>query len=185
MSNGYKELYTRINIVHELLVNRYMLMIVFNNLNEILNHLERKEKIVIKSLTKEQLKEYKQIKITTGYTKFENFMITNKQYNGLIKEYGFEITSNACVLLDKLIAKTGRTFKNPYKKLKEWGINLAMKERISEYTDNIIRAATQVDYKIIEDRQKAIQYIMGTPYYLRSVDEGCKYLRDKFNIQEI
>ena len=70
-------------------------------------------------------------------------MITNKQYNGLIKEYGFEITSNACVLLDKLIAKTGRTFKNPYKKLKEWGINLAMKERISEYTDNIIRAATQ------------------------------------------
>ena len=59
MSNGYKELYTRINIVHELLVNRYMLMIVFNNLNEILNHLERKEKIAIKSLTKEQLKEYK------------------------------------------------------------------------------------------------------------------------------
>ena len=59
MSNGYKELYTRINIVHELLVNRYMLMIVFNNLNEILNHLERKEKIAIKSLTKEDIQSLK------------------------------------------------------------------------------------------------------------------------------
>lgn len=178
----YKKLYNKFNITHELLVNRYMLSVILCNLYTLIDAVQSKERmmssLIDKKKQREVLKRQKQLDII----EFEHFAITNTQYRLLLDEYGAEVVTNACVILDKFIQNLGRPLKNPYKKLKEWAINLSMKDKLSEYTSTITQAITAVDYKTIEDEAMARQYIAGTPVYLRSVDEGCKYLMEKFNL---
>lgn len=179
---SYKDLYNKFNIVHELLVNRYMLSVLLTNVFNLIEILQANNKAT-KSLldidTKKKLD--KDIKLIDKID-FNNFSITNKQYQALLNTYDAEIVSNACVILDKYIQVSGKKLKHPYKRLKEWAINLAMKERLSDYTSTICQAVTNIDYHDIDTKENARKYIQGTPMYLRNIDEGCKYLKEKFNI---
>lgn len=180
---GYKDVYTKLDIYRELLANRYMLSTLLVNLYNLMDMIDERDKIVNKALTKAGRKRLAKLKDKQDMVQFENFSITQQQHRALVKLYNPEIVNEACILLDKHIHNSGKTYSNPYKKLKEWGINLALKERLSDYTDKIIKATREVDYRIIEDKELALKYIYATPEWKRSIDEGCIYLRNKFNIE--
>ena len=176
---SYKDLYNKFSITHELLVNRYMLTVLLTNIFNLIDLLETKERTLKKLLPKEEQKFIKPIADTI---EFNNFTLSNKQYQALLNEYGAEVVSNACVILDKYIQTSGKNIKQPYKKLKEWAINLAMKEKLSDYSSTICQAITAIDYHDIDNIENARKYIQGTPVYLRNIDEGCKYLKERFNL---
>ena len=176
---SYKDLYNKFLITHELLVNRYMLSVLLTNVFNLIELLETKERTLKKLLPKEEQKLIKPIKDTI---EFNNFTLSNKQYQALLNEYGAEIVSNACVILDKYIQSSGKNIKQPYKKLKEWAINLAMREKLSDYNSTICQAITAIDYHDIDNIDNARKYIQGTPVYMRNIDEGCKYLKERFNL---
>lgn len=177
---SYKNIYNKFNIANELLVNRYMLSVLLTNVFNLIDLLETKEKTLKRLLPKEEQKNIKPIKDTID---FNNFSLSNKQYQALLNNYSAEVVSNACVILDKYIQTSGKNFKHPYKKLKEWAINLAMKEKLSDYNSTICQAVTAIDYHDIDTKENARRYIQGTPFYLRNIDEGCKYLKEKFDLQ--
>lgn len=179
---SYKDTYNKFNITQELLVNRYMLSVLLINtfnLIELLQAKERSTLALLDSKTKSKLKKQVEIK---PEIEFNNFKVTVQQYEALVREYGAEVVSNACVILDKYIQTSGKQVLKPYQKLKDWAINLAMKEKLSDYTSTITQAVKNVDYKLIEDKATAIQYIKGIPIYLRNIDEGCNYLKEKFKL---
>lgn len=176
---SYKDLYNKFSITHELLVNRYMLSVLLTNVFNLIELLETKERTLKKLLPKEEQKLIKPIKDTI---EFNNFTLSNKQYQALLNEYGAEVVSNACVILDKYIQSSGKNIKQPYKKLKEWAINLAMREKLSDYNSIICQAITAIDYHDIDTIDNARKYIQGTPVYMRNIDEGCKYLKERFNL---
>ena len=176
---SYKDLYNKFNIVHELLVNRYMLTVLLTNVFNLIDLLETKERTLRKLLPKEEQNSIKPIEDTI---EFNNFTLSNKQYQALLNEYGAEVVTNACVILDKYIQTSGKNIKQPYKKLKEWAINLAMRDKLSDYNSTICQAITNIDYHDIDTIENARKYIQGTPVYLRNIDEGCKYLKEKFNL---
>lgn len=179
---SYKERYNKFSLYHELLVNRYILSTLSINVYNLLEATRTKEKMIEKLLDDRDVRKIKALDNQIDTVDFNYFSITIKQYNGLLNTYGAEIVSNACVILDKYIQNLGHSLKDPYSKLKEWAINLAMKEKLSDYTSTITQAITDVDYHIIEDKSMALKYIFGVPSYLRNVDEGVIYLKKKFNI---
>lgn len=182
MTTEYKKLYNKFNITHELLVNRYMLSVILTNLYTLIDAVQSKDRTLSKLIDKKTYNSIVKQQQEINTIEFGYFTITDKQYRILVGEYGLEVVSNACVILDKYIQNLGRPLKNPYKKLREWAINLSMKERLSEYTSTITQAITSVNYEQIEDINMARQYIAGVPSHLRTLDEGCKYLKEKFNI---
>lgn len=178
----YKKLYNKFNITHELLVNRYMLATLMTNIYALMDAVQSKERTLAKLIDKKTYDKIVKTQKATDTIEFQYFSITNKQYQALINEYGVEVVTNACVILDKYLRDLGRPLKDPYQKLKQWAVNLAMKERLSEYTSEITKQVTNMDYKLIDNETTARQYIAGIPFYLRTVDEGCKYLTERFNL---
>ena len=80
---------------------------------------------------------------------------------------------------------------HPQKKLSQQQINKKIREycerysavdMTKEYLIEAIKNATKIDYKLIDNPTIARQYRMGVPFYMRSLDEGCKYLKEKFNL---
>ena len=104
---SYKDLYNKMNITHELLVNRYMLSVLLTNVFNLIEILQANNKTT-KSLldidTKKKLD--KDIKLINKID-FNNFSITNKQYQALLNIYDAEIVTNACVILDWIIMCSG------------------------------------------------------------------------------
>lgn len=176
---SYKDLYNKFSITHELLVNRYMLTVLLTNIFNLIDLLETKERTLKKLLPKEEQKLIKPIEDTI---EFNNFSISNKLYQSLLNEYGAEVVTNACVILDKYIETSGKPLQRPDKKLKEWAINLAMKEKLSDHLADMTKVITNIDYRDIDTIELARSYIKGIPIYLRTVDEGCIYLKEKFNL---
>lgn len=179
---SYKDTYNKFKITHELLVNRYMLSVILSNQYNLIEALQARERAYNKLLDKTTVSKLKKEKHIVDTIEFNNFVLPSKQYQALLNEYGAEVVTNACVILDKYIQTSGVVLKQPYKKLKEWAINLAMREKLSDYTSTITQAITSMDYRVIEDKDMAIKYIAGTPIHMRNIDEGCKYLKEKFNL---
>lgn len=178
---SYKDLYNKMNIVHELLVNRYMLSVLLTNVFNLIEIQQNKERLLTNLLDEKDKKKFNRTPPVDDI-EFNNFKISNKFYQRLIKEYGAEVVTNACVILDKYIETTGKKPKRVDMKLKDWAIKLAMQDRLSNYTSTICQAITQIDYHDIDTVENARKYIQGTPSYLRNIDEGCKYLKEKFNL---
>lgn len=179
---SYKNTYNRFQIAHELLVNRYMLTVLLTNVFNLIDLVQTKEKSLTKLLDKETRKQIEKQKNIQDTIEFNNFSISNKLYQSLLNEYGAEVVTNACVILDKYIETSGKTLQRPDKKLKEWAINLAMKEKLSDHLADMTKVITNIDYRDIDTIELARSYIKGIPVYLRTVDEGCIYLKEKFNL---
>lgn len=187
-----------VDLVKELLINRYLLSSILSSLYRIQQandynfkvlmgqakekKNEKKENPLTPKERKEIRKEKKRV-LELNIIRFEKFAITVEQYDALVKEYGVEIVTEACVLLDGYLRNTNRDLKDSYKKLKEWAIHQAMKNRINEIRTDIMQA-TSISYKDIEDKTTALKYIKSVPSHRRNIDSGVKYLIAKFNLAE-
>lgn len=178
-----KDMYTKLDIARELLANRYLLSTVLVNLSNLIDLINERDKVISSSLSKDKQKELRQIKKKSKLIEFEHFAITTSQYNALIKQFPPEVINDACIILDKHIAETGHYYSNPYMKLKQWAISLALKERLSDYASSIVLSTREIDYRIIDNKELAMKYYYATPEWKREIDEACIYLNNKFNIK--
>lgn len=189
------------DIARELLANRYMLNALLSSLYRIQLQLDNNFRILAKEKglmgkrtkkeerTKEENKKEKgltkkKMLLSGGTIEFERFSLTARQHQALVKEYGADIVTEACILLDGYLRGRVKRPKDCYKKLKEWAIHLVMKDRLSDVRKDLSVIKTEVDYKAIEDKQTALRYIATVPSHIRNIEPGVKYLTEKFKLGE-
>ena len=194
---------TKLNLYHELLANRYLLSVLLTNvlatqtmMAEIISEFKKEER---KKETKEKvshtlLKERKEKKKeertsavrvkrqTVGEIEFNSFTLSSNKFEALLREYDHDVVTDACVVLDKLIAINGKSYKDIPRKLEELCKQLSKRERLIETLDATARGLREVDVELIDNEVDAKKYIFATPKYLRNVDKGCQYLVAKFNL---
>lgn len=201
----YRDRYTkrqleRMDIARELLANRYMLNVILSTLyklaisiDDFLEVAKQKEKGLIGKRTKKEERTKEEIKKEKGLTKkksvlnktrieFEKFSLTARQHQALVREYGADVVSEACIMLDGYLRNRLTRPKDCYKKLKDWAIHLVMKERLRDIRRDINNINREIDYKAIEDKTTALRYIASVPSHVRNINPAVKYLVEKFNI---
>lgn len=178
-----KKFISNLDIAKELVINRYMLSSLLTNVFMLLDKVEEKERRISRILKEKKLRRTMSTR-TAEMVNFTMFSIRASQYRALCNEFGNEIAANACVITDTYMKKTGTTYKDPYQKIRTWGIILAMKEKLGDYTNELASKILDFDYELIDNEDQAKQYIKAMPKYMRNIDKGCKYLREKFNLEE-
>lgn len=185
----------KLNIAHELMANRYLLSVLVTQLSSIEDTLanlsanfskkERKEtkeqEKFSHTLSKEKEKKEKKER-NTPKVEFTYFTLTGKQFESLTKSYGANVASDACVMMDYLIGTKHCTYKNTYRKVKEIAEQFKTRDNLYNRTHETARLIRSVDYHLIETKEEAMKYIYSTPSYYRNLDEGVKYLSEKFSI---
>ena len=144
---------------------------------------EQKENPLTPKERKEIRKEKKRL-LEVNIIAFEKFSVTIEQYDALVKEYGVEVVTEACVLLDGYLRTNNSNLKDSYKKLKEWAIHQAMKNRLNSLRSSIVQATTDIDYMDIKDSATALKYINSVPQHRRNIDSKVKYLITKFGLAD-
>lgn len=186
MTIDYNLQYNKFDVVRELLTNRYMLTTLLVNINNICYYLEGKEKALRELLPEDKRNKIRKSIKFKDSIEFDTFELSNRYFNALSNKFGYEAVTNSCILMDKYIKD------NPDKQLSQMQINKRIKEYTTrakviidtkEYIAKAIENANQIDYRLIDNETLARQYIASIPYYLRGVNEGCQYLKGKFDIQ--
>lgn len=194
---------TKLNLYHELLANRYLLSVLLTNvlaMNRMVSEVianskkeerknEKKEK-VSHTLLKERKEKKKEERTSplrvrkeaVGNIEFNSFTLSSNKFEALLREYDHDVVTDACVVLDKLIAINGKSYKDIPRKVEELCKQLSKREKLIETLDASARELRAVPVEQIEDEVTAKKYIFATPRYLRNVDKGCQYLVKKFNI---
>lgn len=184
MSN-YKDKYNKFDIVRELLAQRYMITSLMVNINNLCYYLELKEKELRELIPEDKRNKIRKTIKYNDAIQFNNFEISSRYYNALVNKFGSLNVSNATILLDEYLKRNidkSFTQNTINKKLKEYATQLEHNTDVNTELDKAIREAVQVDYTLIDNVTLARQYIAGIPFYLRTVDKGCIYLKEKFNI---
>lgn len=185
MSNNYIDKYTRFNIAQGILTNRYMLTALLVNVNNLCYYLEAREKTLRELLPKETRKTIHQDIQYQDTVEFDEFKISGRYFNALSKQFGYDAVSEACVLMTTHIRRNlDKKFSQPQinKKLKEYCIKVSSLNEVNEDLGKAILATKSIDYRLINDEATARQYIKGVPIYMQSLDEGCQYLKERFNL---
>lgn len=183
----YQNKFNKFDFARELLSLRYMMTALLVNQNNILYYLEGKEKAMYQLVSEESKNKIKRTIKFKDEIEFEMFKISGRYYNALVNKFGVENVTNATILLDNYLKENitkNKQLSQPQinKRLRQYIEQLSDKEKVNNYLAKAIKISTQVDYKLIDNETIARQYIAGVPYYMRSLDEGVKYLKDKFNI---
>lgn len=185
MSSNYIDKYTRFNIVQGILTNRYMLTALLVNVNNLCYYLEGREKTLRTLLPTETRKTLHQDIQYKDIVEFDEFKISGRYFNALSKEFGYDVVSEACVLMTTHIRRNlDKQFSQAQinKKLKEYCIKVHSMNEVSDDLSKAILATKNIDYKLIDNETTARQYIKGVPSYMQSLDEGCLYLKERFNL---
>lgn len=185
MKDTYRSTFNRIDLTREVLALRYMMTSILVNTNNILFYLEGKEKAMYQFLSEEGKKKIKRTIHFKDEIEFNMFKVSGRYYNALCKKFGVENVTNATILLDTYLKDNlNKQLSQPQinKKLKEYTTRLSSQDEINKYLAKAIEISSSVDYKLIDDITIARQYIAGVPYYMRSLDEGVQYLKEKFNL---
>lgn len=169
-------------LLKEILVNRYLLVRMLNKIDSIVDTIRERDELLNKIIPEVDKKRLENIRKQDEKMEFECFTISTKQYEALINFFGVEVVTDATVILDKYIRRTGKKYKSYYQRLKELCTRLSKQEKIKEELDDLIRQARQIHFSMIEDKQLAVAYIKSVPEYLQNIDEGCKYLKEKFEL---
>lgn len=181
----YKEQFNKFNVMREILINRYMLTTLLVNINNVIYYLEGKHNAINELLNDETKKKMRQTLKYKDTVQFENFSLSARYFNALSKKFNPDNVATGCLMMDNYLKD------NLEKQLSQSTINKRVKEYIQRVTTNArvedslkdaVRIATSLDYKLIDNETLARQYIAGTPSYMRTLDEGCKYLKERFNI---
>lgn len=182
---NYQQKYSNFNLAQGILTNRYMLTALLVNVNNLCYYLEGREKTLRALLPKEARKSIHQDIQYQDQIEFDNFKLSARYFNALVSKFGAEIVSEACVLtstymkrnLDKTVAQS-----TVNKQVKSYCIKLVTATHISDELSKAILAAKSIDYTLIDNETLARQYIAGVPFYMRSLDKGCQYLTERFNL---
>lgn len=187
MNNDYRNKFDKFNIATEILVNRYLLNTILVNQNNIMFYLEERLKLERELVPEDKRKKLRQGLQYRDAVEFDRFSVSSRYFNALVKKYGAEIVSYSCVQLDKHLRTTNRSYTDTSirRKIKEYANIYVGRRRASDSLAEAIAITTSIDYKLINDEATALQYIEGTPWYKRSIDEGCIYLKDKFKLKEV
>lgn len=181
----YKLQYNKFDIVRELLTQRYILTTMWVNINNLAYFMEGKEKAVRALLSEESKQKIRKTIKYKDTIEFDRFEISSRYYNALISKFGIEAVTNGAILLDNYIKdnmdKT-LTQTRVNKLLKEYALGYKSSIDTNAYLKTAIEITKDVDYKMIDKEEIARQYIAGIPFYMRSIDKGCLYLKEKFNI---
>lgn len=164
-------------------VNDYNFAIINSLLRKEQNK-EKKENPLSSPKGRKENKKEKKLCKRCDTIEFEKFSLKATDYQALVNEYGVEVVTRGAVILDGYLKPTGRTLKDNYKKLKEWAISLAMKERINKQRTAIIMAGKSFDINSIEDRSTALKYIDSIPEYRRNIDKNVQTLIEKFELNK-
>lgn len=116
--------------------------------------------------------------------KFDLFALTERQYNALIKEYGYDIVCRACAMLDDYVRDKGYVpYKNPALALKKCMVIHAMKQKIEEQKVGFV-TFKDIDHTLIDNKADAISFINSVPKHIRNVDPSVRQLVERFNINK-
>ena len=171
-------------VEEKILIELKTLRYLYNNLTLSFFEVNRKLDLLLKQEGKEVKIPLPQPVYKTDRTavKFELFTLTEIQYNRLVKEFGNDIVIRSCVMLDDFIKDKGYIpHRTPFQALKKVIIIQALKERVEDTKVEIVDSLS-IDYTQIETVKDAYTYIRNVPSYMRNVEEGCRYLVDKFKI---
>lgn len=185
----YQNKFNKFDFARELLSLKYMMTTLLVNQNNILYYLEGKEKAMYQIVSDESKKKIKRTIKFRDEIEFNMFKVSGRYYNALVNKFGVENVTNATILLDDYLKENitkNKQLSQPQinKRLRQYVEQLSDKEKINNYLAKAIKITTQIDYKLIDNEAIARQYIAGIPFYMRSLDEGVKYLKDRFNINE-
>lgn len=184
MNKDYRNKYDKFKIATEILTNRYMLTSLLVNINNLCYYLEAREKTMRLLLPPEQRKKLHKTIQYKDSIEFDRFSISSRFFNALVHKYGAEVVSYSCVQLDSYLKKTAKEYSPDEirKRIKEYAEMYTHKKKASDALADAINIAVSMDYKLIDTKEVALQYIEGTPWYERDISEGCKYLKDKFDL---
>lgn len=182
----YQNKFNKFEFAREILALRYMMTSMLVNQNNILYYLEGKEKAMYQLLSDESKQKVKRTIKFRDEIEFDMFKVSGRYYNALVNKFGVENVTNGTILLDNYLKEniTKKQLTQPQinKRLKQYVEQLSDKEKINNYLAKAIEVTSQVDYKLIDNETIARQYIAGVPFYMRSLDKGVQYLKEKFNI---
>lgn len=184
MNNDYRNKYDKFKIATEILVNRYMLTTLLVNINNLCYYLEGREKAIRQLLPEDKRKAIHNTIQYRDTVEFDKFKVSSRFFNALVHKFGGEVVSYSCVQLDNYLKRTDKNYSlaEIRKRLKEYAEMYANKKKASDALAEAINITMSMDYKLIDSEELARQYIEGTPWYERDISEGCKYLKEKFNL---
>lgn len=184
MNKDYRNKYDKFQIATEILTNRYMLIALTVNINNLCYYLEAREKTMRALLPPEKRNTIQKTIQYRDTIEFDRFNISSRFFNALVHKYGAEVVSYSCVQLDSYLKKTAKEYSPPEirKRIKEYTEMYTSKRKASDMLAEAINITMSMDYKLIDTPEVARQYIEGTPWYERDISEGCKYLKEKFNL---
>lgn len=184
MNKDYRNKYDKFQIATEILTNRYMLTALLVNINNLCYYLEARERAIRLLLPKEQRKKIHNTIQYRDTVEFDKFKVSSRFFNALVHQYGGEVVSYSCVQLDSYLKRTAKEYspEEIRKRLKEYAEMYTNKKKASDTLAEAINVTLSMDYKLIDTPELARQYIEGTPWYERDISEGCKYLKEKFNL---
>ena len=184
MNADYRNKYDKFKIATEILTNRYMLASLIVNVNNLCYYLEAREKTMRELLPPEKRKAIQKTIQYRDTIEFDKFKVSSRFFNALVHKYGAEVVSYSCVQLDSYLKRIAKEYSPPEirKRLKEYAEMYTNKRKASDTLAEAINLTMSMDYKLIDTKELARQYIEGTPWYERDISEGCKYLKEKFNL---
>lgn len=184
MDKDYRNKYDKFKIATEILVNRYMLTALLVNVNNLCYYLEGREKAIRLLLPEDKRTKIRKTIQYRDSVEFDKFNVSSRFFNALVHKYGAEVVSYSCVQLDSYLKKTAKEYSSSEirKRIKEYAETYTNKRKASDTLADAINITMSMDYKLIDTEELARQYIEGTPWYERDISEGCKYLKDKFNL---
>lgn len=184
MDKDYRNRYDKFQIATEILTNRYMLVALTVNINNLCYYLEAREKVIRQLLPEDKRKAIHNTIQYKDSIEFDRFTISSRFFNALVHKYGAEVVSYSCVQLDNYLKKTAKEYSPPEirKRIKEYAEMYTNKRKASDTLAEAINITMSMDYKLIDTPELARQYIEGTAWYERDISEGCKYLKEKFNL---
>jgi hypothetical protein len=161
-----------------------MLASLMVNVNNLCYYLEAREKTMRALLPEPQRKTIQKTIQYKDTIEFDRFKVSSRFFNALVHQYGAEVVSYSCVQLDSYLKRTDKDYSPPEirKRLREYTEMYINKRKASDMLADAINITMSMDYKLIDTEELARQYIEGTPWYERDISEGCKYLKDKFNL---
>lgn len=184
MDKDYRNKYDKFNIATEILTNRYLLTTLLVNINNLCYYLEAREKTLRELLPPDKRNSIRKTIQYKDTVEFDRFSVSSRFFNALVHQYGGEVVSYSCVQLDSYLKRTAKEYSPPEirKRLREYAEMYTNKKKASDALADAINTTLSMDYKLIDTPELARQYIEGTPWYERDISEGCKYLKEKFNL---
>ena len=170
----------KLDIYHELKAIRYLQSVMMNYLLGLTDYVERIEKLVQRERKREEKEARKKEKANPGKLDFQFFSLRKSYYEALTREYGADTVNDSCVVLDSLMMRSGKGYKEPQKKLREICEMFSIKNDLVNNLSASSQLIRSVNYEMIEDPKEALKYMKATPFYMRNIDKGFLYLEKKF-----